>query len=392
MLALLIAFGSLCASAQEIKTVFVIAMENHNWTQPANQFAGKTQQIYKNPNAPFINSLVSGSASGIVNGSTVRISEQVAYATAYHNVLSTPDGDNPHIHPSEPNYIWAEAGTNFDVANDNDPYASNGPTNQTTLLHLSALLMKARKTWRAYQEDIDLTLEGVEQYSNIPHPEDQWSVPLTSFSGIFASGGFNEYNSSRQYSYAAKHNPMVFFTDTNGGDNAAPTNPLSTHYAPLQQLLIDLHNNTVADYNWITPDQYNDMHSSLTGGYKALTGGAASIRQGDDFLSKIVPIIMASKAYQDRGLIILWWDEAESDGIAGDNADDFTHTIPEIIISPRAHRNVNGVPYASQLNYTHSSDLRTVQEIFRVGPFLGDAANAVDLSDLFESGSFPKTP
>ena len=28
------------------------------------------------------------------------------------------------------------------------------------------------------------------------------------------------------------------------------------------------------------------------------------------------------------------------------------------------------------MNYTHSSDLRTMQEIFRVGPLLGDAVNA----------------
>ena len=33
--------------------------------------------------------------------------------------------------------------------------------------------------------------------------------------------------------------------------------------------------------------------------------------------------------------------------------------------------------------YTHSSTLRTLQEIFGVQPFLGDAANATDLSDLF---------
>jgi len=51
--------------------------------------------------------------------------------------------------------------------------------------------------------------------------------------------------------------------------------------------------------------------------------------------------------------------------------------------------NVNGVPYASPLNFTHSSDLRTMQEIFRVSPFLGDAANAIDLSDLFEHGAIP---
>jgi len=52
---------------------------------------------------------------------------------------------------------------------------------------------------------------------------------------------------------------------------------------------------------------------------------------------------------------------------------------------------VNGVPYSSPLNFTHSSDLRTMQEIFRTGgPFLGDAANATDLSDLFDEGAIPQ--
>src|SRR5215510_342416 len=120
--------STMTASGQQIKTVFVIAMENHNWTQPANQFTGGIQQIYQNPNAPFINSLVNGTATGI--------SEDVSYATAYHNVLATPTGANPHIHPSEPNYIWSEAGTNFGVASDADPYT--GPTNQDTTAHLVA--------------------------------------------------------------------------------------------------------------------------------------------------------------------------------------------------------------------------------------------------------------
>jgi len=124
-------WGHGSASAQEIKTVFVIAMENHNWTQPAIQFTGGIQQIYQNRNAPFINSLVNGTAYADVNGRTQHISEQVAYATAYHNVLATANGNNPHIYPSEPNYIWADAGTNFGVANDNDPYAINGPTNHS---------------------------------------------------------------------------------------------------------------------------------------------------------------------------------------------------------------------------------------------------------------------
>src|SRR5881392_1493478 len=101
------------AMAESIQTVFVIAMENHNWTQPDNQFTGNIQQIYQNPAAPYINSLVNGTSS---------ISGQVAYAASYHAVLAASDGGGPSIHPSEPNYIWAESGTNFGVLNDNDPY------------------------------------------------------------------------------------------------------------------------------------------------------------------------------------------------------------------------------------------------------------------------------
>ena len=101
---------------------------------------------------------------------------------------------------------------------------------------------------------------------------------------------------------------------------------------------------------------------------------------------------MASEAYKSHGVIILWWDESEGDGVVGDNGDDFNHTIGEIIISRRAHANVNGLPYASPVNYTHSSDLRTMQNIFQVGPYLADAANAADLSDLFQAGAVPKKP
>src|ERR1700722_5442295 len=109
MFILLITLGYSTASAQQVKTVFVIAMENHNWTQPV-QLPGKIQQIYGNPNAPFINSLVNG--------------------TAYHNVLATPSGANLSIHPSEPNYIWAEAGTNFGILDDDNPFLDNPPNSQ----------------------------------------------------------------------------------------------------------------------------------------------------------------------------------------------------------------------------------------------------------------------
>jgi len=73
--AMLFTVGHLTAGAEEIKTVFVIAMENHNWTQPANQFSGNIQQIFQNPAAPFINSLVDGTATAVINGRQVNISQ-----------------------------------------------------------------------------------------------------------------------------------------------------------------------------------------------------------------------------------------------------------------------------------------------------------------------------
>ena len=223
-----------------VKTVFVIAMENHNWTQPANQFSGPIQQIFQNPNAPFINSLVNGTAIATINGRQVNISQQVAYASNYSNVLATASGNNPHIHPSEPNYLWSEAGTNFTIGNDADPFLPNGSTNQVNSqdnqLHLVRLLASAGRTWKSYKEDIDLTTVNG-QLTNVVLPQNQWTVPLTSFSGNFAVG-VNQFNGSTQFNYAAKHNPQVFFSDSNGGDDPTTANPLSHQYAPLQQLFI----------------------------------------------------------------------------------------------------------------------------------------------------------
>lgn len=373
------------AQGGPVKTVFVIALENHNWTQPASETG--IQPIFQNPNAPFINSLVNGTAVATVNGRPVNISRQTAYASNYLNVISAPDGNGPHVHPSEPNYFWAEAANNFLVSDDDDPFVLHGNTNQVNnqdgVLHLTTLLTQAGISWRSYQEDIDLTPAGG-GLTNVVLPRSQWTSPITSFSGNFVSG-VNQFNGSTQYNYAVKHNPMALFSDTNGGNDTTTNNPARFNFAPLQQLFPDLTNDHVARYNWITPNQHNDMHTALNNGFMGLTGDSAQIRQGDNFLSIVVPLIMGSRAYQDHGAIILWNDETEG-------GDDNAHTSLEIVISPLAHPNVNGVPFASNVLLTHSSDVRTMQKIFHVtNPiFLGDAQNANDLSSLFAEGAIPR--
>jgi DNA primase len=61
-------------------------------------------------------------------------------------------------------------------------------------------------------------------------------------------------------------------------------------------------------------------------------------------------------------------------------------------ISEDAHENVHGLPYASETEYSHSSTLRTMHEIFDVDPpagypWLGAAAAAHDLNALFKPGA-----
>ncbi len=346
-----------------VRKVFVIAMENHNWTQPAS--LSSPQQISGNPAAPFINSLVNGTSG---------ISSQVSYATNYQNAAQ---GN----HPSEPNYFWTETGEAPAVLNDDDPYVKatcKADQSVTTDQHLTAFLNKAGKSWRSYQEDANVNT------SNVPLASSAWTVPIVSKSGLWTSPATNSSFYTAQFNYAAKHNPQVFFRDTNGGCPAV----LSKQYPPLQQLALDLQSNRVADYNWITPDQYDDQHSPLQTGYGIYSGDQAAIAQGDNFLSRIVPLIMSSRAYQDGAAIILWWDEAETGGAADSPA----FTMPFIVISKRAHENKGGRPFASAVEYSHSSFLRTMQEIFDVDvedgfPLLGLAAVANDLSEMFAPGA-----
>jgi hypothetical protein len=307
---------------QQIKTIFVIPLENHDWVQGCPTCS--PQQLLGNPAAPYVNSLVTPGNSNAA---------QVSYATAYYSVAHNGE------HPSEPNYVWSEAGTDFGVRTDSDP--STGSGNLFTCQHLSGQLTAAGIPWKDYQEDLEYT-----------------SAANVSAAGTRPSG-VNIYNGSQQYDYAVKHNPMEFFTDTQNQNVYSMT-----------QLWTDLTNNAVGRYNWITPDEYNEMHSSLSSyTYQGVvySGDQAAIAEGDNCLSIIIPKIMASAAYQDHGVIIIWTDETES-------TDDTATTLPFIVISPLAKGNA----YASSVVLSHSSDLKTMDEIFG----LAFQTNAIPSAEL----------
>ena len=274
---------------RNIKTVFIIVMENKNWSQ-----------IVGGTSAPYINDTLLPMAS---------------HAEAYFNP--------PLVHPSLPNYLWLEAGINFGIFNDDPPSANH----QSTTNHLVTLLQKNNISWKAYQEDIG----GAD-------------CPLVN-NGL----------------YAVRHNPFVYFDDVTNNLDPNSANCIS-HVRPFSELATDLANNTVAQYNFITPNVCNDMHDSCAPLNNA-------IRQGDTWLSQNLPTILNSAAYKSGGAVFITWDEgALSDGPIG-----------MIVLSPFAKSN----GYRNFIRYTHGSTLRTFQEIFGVSPLLRDANIQTDLRDLF---------
>jgi len=278
-------------AATSNKTVFLIMMENHNWSD-----------IKNNPSAPFINNTLLPMAS---------------YAEQYFNP--------PGSHPSEPNYLWLEAGTNFGIYNDADPYINH----QSATQHLVTLLNNAHISWKSYQESISGT-----------------RCPLTG-NGL----------------YAPKHDPMVFFNDVTNTNNPNASYCIA-HIRPYTELATDLQRNSHALYNFITPNLCDDMHDTCA----PLND---SVKQGDSWLALNIPMILNSQAYKNGGIVFITWDEGEG----GDGP------IGMIVLSNDA----KGGGYSNTIQYTHSSTLRTLEEIFGVTPLLGDAANATDLRDLFKT-------
>ncbi len=274
-----------------LQTVWVIAMENHDWSD------------------------IAGSASApYLNGTLLPMA---AHAARY----TSPRG----VRPSEPNYIWLEAGDDLQITDNDDPTTNY----RTTKHHLTGYLNAAGVTWRSYQESIP---SGV--------------CPLVS--------------SGR---YGAKHNPMLFFDDVTDGRQSSSQSCIE-HVRPYPEMTADLAAGKVARYNFITPNMCSDMHDSDAG-----CETRDSVRNGDLWLSREVPKILASKEYQAGGVIFIVWDESEGSADA---------PIGLIAISKHAKPG-----YMGHVAYNHSSLLRTVQDVFAVKPYIRDAANASALDDLF---------
>jgi phosphatidylinositol-3-phosphatase len=315
-----LAFAPVAAHAQlsKVKTVWVILMENHNWTGNDSGAKFGDPDIKGNALAPYIN-------GPLLNTS--------AHAEQYYN----PPGN----HPSQPNYLWLEAGTNFGVLQDTQP----GQPQLTTTRHLVRLLQNAGISWRNYAEP-DF---GAPQFDVCP----------------------------LDFTYLdVEHLASVYFNDVNKNLNPKSLECIE-HVKPYDLMATDLANQTSASFNFITPNLCHDGHEGIKSCDRSEPRDNTA--RSDAWLARNVPLITESKEYQTGGALFIIWDEAEDSGAYSDGP------IGMFVLSPFA-KGGGSQPYSNSIHYDHSSALKTFEEIFKVKPLLGGAKDPTtqDLNDLFQ--------
>jgi phospholipase C len=307
------------AQMSQVKTVWVILMENHNWTG-------------NNSGAQFGDPDIKGSLlAPYANG-------ELLYTAAHAEQYFNPPGN----HPSQPNYLWLEAGTNFGVLADTQP----GQPQLYTHKHLVRLLENAGISWTAYAEP-------------------DFGSPVFDICPL-------------DFTYLdVEHLAFVYFNDVNHGLNPKSAECIA-HVRPYYQLATDLADQTSAQYNFITPNLCHDGHEGISP-CDAQESKDNTLR-GDTWLKQNVPMILNSAQYKEGGALFIIWDEAEDSGEFADGP------IGMFILSPFA-KGCGQKAYSNFIHYDHSSTLKTLQEIFQVGPLLRAAGKpgTKDLSDFFRN-------
>jgi phosphatidylinositol-3-phosphatase len=231
------------------------------------------------------------------------------------------------------------------------------PTNVKTL---ADQLDKKGLSWKGYMEDMGNT-PG--KPSTCRHP---------------AMGARDDTQQAKAGDqYAARHNPFVYFHSIIDSPVCARNN------VDLHRLPADLGSRrTVASYSFITPNLCHDAHDT-----PCANGEPGGMQSADLFLRHWIPPIMASPAYREGGMIVITFDEAESEPGDGDAAaccdqPQFPNTINNggplpgrgggrigaVVLSPFARAGA-----ASTAPYNHFSMLRSMEDVFGLG-HLGYAA------------------
>jgi acid phosphatase len=152
--------------------------------------------------------------------------------------------------------------------------------------------------------------------------------------------------------FYTRHAPLPYMTD-------AQTASQLTNIVPFTQLATDLANNTLPNYGFITPNGCDDAHD-------------CSLDVADNWLKTNIDPLVKSAEFQKDGLLVIVFDESESDNTLGGGK------VACVIVSPFAKSN-----YKSTTTYQHESLLRLMLEGLGVTTLPGASATAPKMWEFF---------
>jgi hypothetical protein len=179
-------------------------------------------------------------------------------------------------------------------------------------------------------------------------------------------------------------NPPILFDDIEGPGGvwspATPSTeclandiPAGTATDGMSTFNADLATGQVASFNMVIPNGCSDGEASCKPVNNRYT-------QFDDFLAQEVPKIEASPAFGSNGVIIVVYDEDErAGGIAPKNGFGSGGHVVCAIISPRAVAGSYGQ------TYYHYSLLRTLEDGFNLGGYLGNANAVTPIASIWQA-------
>src|ERR1700722_2959791 len=389
--------------------VFVIMMENHAFAQIAG-----------NPQAPFINSLMSKANLAqnyfaIAHPSSTNYLEVVGGSNFNDLSDQYPDWHNKNCKPNiTPGHVTNTdspstglvcpiAGTGTDAATpvvDNSMNETSTPplTNINGSLAIPAStkisgisiadqLVRAGKSWKSYQEGLPIQgADGVDVSDGfyiIGGPNAAGVDVSTNFAALSTTG--NPVSADNVvFLYAVKHNPFAYFASVQEGRNRELSLERVVSFEGQHGLYADLKTGHVPDLAFIAPNQCNDQHGRGNGtafcNFDADDNGTQTglnptlIRQGGLAVQRIVTAIKASPVWANsRSAIVVLWDENDYSRITSNKV----VTIVETNYGPNRIQ--------SSHFYDHYSLTKTLDAAFKL-PCLNHACDAgVEvMSDLFQ--------
>jgi acid phosphatase len=273
------------ASAQTIKHVVLISLENHGYSQ-----------VIGNPNMPYLNQLA----------------QKGALAT---NFYATG-------HPSIPNYFRLTTGQNVTF---DDSFSGT-----TSVDNLARQLTAVGKTWKNYAENL----------------------PYTGYLG------------GDKWPYVKHHNPFAYMTYVRNNSSQAK------RIVPFSQLSADLAANTLPNFAFV---QVNNQHN----GHDCPVKGSSctdtdKLVATDNWLLSHVPNILNDPEFQQSGLLVIWYDEAQSsDSRYGGGR------IAVVFAGPGAKK-----AFRSATFYRHDHLLRTIGQLLGIKTFPGASAGVSAMTDM----------